>query len=216
MKRLFYLGLAAGLLFTTSAAAATRLFYSKYFKGSEPEYTAITVERSGEMTYQEAKDDDNPIKVHMSASDIQEMFNLADKLNHFQHPVESGLKVANMGAKTFRYEDGNEKHEVQFNYSIDPSAQALLDWFERIAETEQDFIRLDRTVHYEKLGVNDALLLFEISQEHKRTVAAEQFLPLLDRVAKNESYLHIARERAAALAEAIRKPPAPQPEKAQP
>jgi len=216
MMRCLHLGLAAGLLLTTVAGAAPRLFYSKYFKGSEPEYTEITLERSGEITYREAKDDDNPIKAQMSAADVQEIFSLADKLEHFQHPVESGLKVANMGAKTFRFEDGNEKHEVQFNYSIDPTAQALLDWFERIAETEQDFIRLDRTVHYEKLGVNDALLLLQISQEHKRTVAPEQFLPLLDRVAKNESYLHIARERAAALAEAIRKPPSTQPEKAQP
>jgi len=63
--------------------------------------------------------------------------------------------------------------------------------------------------------VNDALLELEISLDHKRVVAAQQFLPLLDRVAKNESYLHIARERAAGLAETIRKPPPPQ-EKAQP
>jgi hypothetical protein len=46
-------------------------------------------------------------------------------------------------------------------------------------------------------------------------VAAQQFLPLLDRIVKNESFLHIARERAAAIAEAIRKP-APAQEKVQP
>jgi hypothetical protein len=45
-------------------------------------------------------------------------------------------------------------------------------------------------------------------------VAPDQFLPLLDRIAKNESFLHIARERAAGLAESIRKPPPP--EKTQP
>ncbi len=32
------------------------------------------------------------------------MFSLADKLEHFAHPLESHLKVANMGMKTFRYE----------------------------------------------------------------------------------------------------------------
>jgi hypothetical protein len=47
-------------------------------------------------------------------------------------------------------------------------------------------------------------------------VAAQQFLPLLDRIAKNDSYLHIARERASALAEAIRKPPPAPQEKTQP
>jgi hypothetical protein len=202
------------LLVSAASSAAPRLFYSKYFKSSVPEFAAISVERSGQATYQEAKDDDNPIHLQMTEAETQAMFDLAGKLDHFQHPIESGLKVANMGTKTFRFEDGTEKHEVQFNYSTDTSAQALLDCFERIAESEQDFIALDRTAHYDKLGVNDALLLLEISLDHKRVVAAEQFLPLLDRIGKNESYLHIARERAANLADAIRKPP-PQ-EKTQP
>ena len=51
--------------------------------------------------------------------------------------------------------------------------------------------------------------------DHNRLVAAEQFLPLLDRIAKNESYLHISRERAAAIADAIRKPVQPGLEKTQ-
>jgi hypothetical protein len=204
------------LLFLPSVApAAPLLFYSKYFKGSVPEFTAITVERSGQTTYQEAKDDDNPIRFQMTEAETQQIFDLAEKLDRFQHPIESGLKVANMGTKTFRFENGTEKHEVQFNYSLDTGAQALLECFERIAETEQDFIALDRAAHYDKLGVNDALLELAISMDNKRVVAAQQFLPLLDRIAKNESYLHIARERAASLSEAIRKPPAAQ-EKTQP
>ncbi|HLG96932.1 MAG TPA: hypothetical protein VKX49_11530 [Bryobacteraceae bacterium] len=193
------------VFFALPAFAGPRLTYSKYFKGSVPEYVAITVERSGAATYQESKDDENPIKIQLSDSDTQALFELADKLDHFKHPVESGLKVANMGTKTFAFEDGAEKHSVDFNYSQDLSAQALLDWFERITETEGHFVNLDRTVHYDKLGVNDVLLQMQITWEHKRLVAPEQFLPLLDRVAKNDSFLHIARERAAALAEAIRK-----------
>jgi hypothetical protein len=39
----------------------------------------------------------------------------------------------------------------------------------------------------------------------KRLVAVEQFLPILDRVAKNETYMHQARALAAEVAEAIRK-----------
>ena len=207
----------ATLLFlsTAIALAEPRLFYSKFFKGSTPEYVAITLQRDGQVTYQEAKDDDNPIKVQLAAADTQEIFGLADKLDRFQRPVESGLKVANMGLKTFRFEDGSDKHEIQFNFSQDTTAQALLDWFERITESERHFIELDRTVHYDKLGVNDVLLQLQITYEHKRLVAPEQFLPLLDRIAKNESFIHIARERAAGLTESIRKPPPPQ-EKTQP
>jgi len=39
-----------------------------------------------------------------------------------------------------------------------------------------------------------------------RLAAREQFLPLLDRVAKNETFMHMARARAAELAEYIRNP----------
>jgi hypothetical protein len=205
--------LAIALLLSATLGAAPRLFYSKYFKGSTPEYVAITVEHTGEVTYQEAKDDDNPIKIQLDQASAQEMFALTDKLDRFQHPLESGLKIANLGLKTFRFEDGAERHEIQFNYSQDVNAQTLLDQFERITETEQHFANLDRTAHFEKLGVNDVLLQMQISWDRNRLVDPEQFLPLLDRIAKNESYLHISRERAAAMADAIRKPPASSQEK---
>jgi hypothetical protein len=196
----------AALLLSTTLCAAPRLFYSKYFKGSIPEFVSVTVERDGQTTYQEAKDDDNPIHIRLDSATAQELFDLTEKLDHFQHPLDAGLKIANLGVKTFRFEDGAEHHEIQFNYSEDANAQALLDRFERISETEQHFVNLDRTAHFEKLGVNDVLLQMQVTWEHNRLVAPQQFLPLLDRIANNESYLHISRERAAAIAEAIRKP----------
>ncbi len=67
------------LILTLTASAAPRLFYSKYFKGSVPEYVAITVEHNGDAIYQEGKTDDNPIKLHLKDADIQELFGLADK-----------------------------------------------------------------------------------------------------------------------------------------
>ena len=46
---------------------------------------------------------------------------------------------------------------------------------------------LKRTIRYDKLGVNAAILQLEITLDKKRLVAPEQFLPMLDRVIKNES-----------------------------
>jgi hypothetical protein len=209
--------LALAMALAATLNAAPELFYSKYFKGSVPEYVAITVERDGQVIYQEAKEDDNPIKIQLDRGYADEMFELTQKLDRFQHPLESGLKIANLGQKTFRFSDGAERHEIQFNYSEETNAQALLDRFERITETEQHFANLDRTVHFDKLGVNDVLLQLQITMDRNRLVAPDQFLPLLDRIVKNESYLHISRERAAAIAETIRKPQSPQekaPEKA--
>ncbi len=206
---------ALALALACCLSAAPQLFYSKYFKGSVPEYVAITVQQDGQATYQEAKEDDNPIKIQLDGAYVRQMFDLAEKLGRFQRPLESGLKIANLGLKTFRFEDGAEHHEIQFNYSQDVNAQELLDLFERITETEQHFANLDRTAHFEKLGVNDVLLQMQVTWEHNRLVDPEQFLPLLDRIAKNESYLHISRELAAAMADAIRKPAPPSQEKGQ-
>lgn len=186
------------------AADGPRLSYSKSFPGSSPAYVEIVVEHNGEASYKEAPDDDQPLKFQLPESEIAQIFGLADKLGHFGHPLEAPLKVAFMGMKTFRFENGAEKKEVKFNYSEDPDAQALLDSFERIAETEQNLINLERAAKYDKLGVNRALLLVQSAYDHKRLVAPQQLLPILDRIAKNDSYMHMDRERAAGLGDAIR------------
>lgn len=204
---------AAGLLcgacvavLALAGAGVPRIEYSKYFKGSVPEYVAITVEKTGQVTYKEAKDDELPIRFQMPGDQVAELFGMAAKLNHFTKPLESGLKVAHMGIKSFRFEDGSTHGEVQFNYSEDPDARQLADWFDRITETEQDFIELERAVKFDKLGVNQALLQLQITYDKKRLIAPEQFLPLLDRIGKNENFMHMARERAAMLAGLFRNP----------
>ena len=140
----------------------------------------------------------------LSEAEINEIFSLVDKLEHFRRPLESRLKVAFTGTKTFRLENGGETSEVKFNFSEDLAARALTDWFERIAESGQHFINLERAVKYDKLGVLKAVLLLEASMDRKRLVALHQYLPLLDRVARNATYMHTARVRAAGIADAIR------------
>ncbi len=184
--------------------AAPRIVYTKAFPGSTPAFVSITVEKDGRVVYKEAVDDENPIKLQLAQADAEAVFAVVEKLDRFKRPLESGLKVAQMGLKTFRFEQGREVHETKFNYTQDPDATLLADWFERIVETEQLFINLERTVRFDKLGVNQALLRLEAWWDRKRIVAEKQFLPLLDRVRKNESYLHMARQRAAALADAFR------------
>jgi hypothetical protein len=114
------------------------------------------------------------------------------------------VKVAFMGMKTFRWENGAQTGETKFNFSDDLTARALADWFERISESEQHYINLERAAKYDKLGVLKALLQLESSIDRKLLVASSQYLPLLDRIVKNESYMHTARVRASGLAEAIR------------
>jgi hypothetical protein len=199
--------LLAGIAAQAAAAGdAPRLFFSRTFPGSAPPYIQVTVEKSGEVEYREAVDDDLPLKFKLTPANIDELFGLAEKLDYFKHPLEAPVKVAFMGTKVFRYENGADKSEVKFNYSQDTNAQALLDWFERLAETAQNRINLERAAKYDHLGVMKAILVLETALDRNRLAAPEQFLPMLDRIANNETYMHTARARAAEVAEAIRNP----------
>lgn len=203
--------LAILLVSVAANAAATsddapRLVFTKVFPGSLPAYTEVAIEKDGSGTYREDAKDDDPVKFQLSEAEVAPLRALAAKLGNFTHPVESGLKVANMGMKTFHYEGPAGTHEVKFNYSEDADAKALADLFEQIGETERAWLNLDRVVHFDKLGAQDAVLRVESLRDQKRLLPESQFLPLLDRIAKNESFLHMARDRAATLAENIRKP----------
>jgi hypothetical protein len=186
------------------AAEAPKIFYSKSFPGSSPAYVAITVDRSGAADYRESPEEDAGIKFQLTPKEVDEVFSLVEKLGRFTRPLESGLKVARTGTKTFRYQSEKETHEVQFNYSLDPDARLLWDFFERVSETERHLVKLERAARFDRLGVNEALLELEVSHDRNRLVAPQQFLKVLDRIARNESYLHMARARAAKLAESIR------------
>jgi hypothetical protein len=202
--------LLAGLLAASglNLLAEPRLFLSKRFPHSRPEYAELQIERDGRVEYRETLDE-APLRFKLTREETDAVFDLAEKCDRFRKPLESELKVARMGDKLFRWENGDEKHEVQFNYTLDLTGQAMLDWYEKIVESEIYLIDLERTARYDVLGVNQSLLQLEAGYDKKRLVSVEQYLPMLDRIAKNEKYMNMARERAARLAEAFRAVPAP-------
>jgi hypothetical protein len=204
MRKALLLGILTGAGALFAGDAPPHLFYSRAFPGSTPEYIQVVVEKNGDAVYQEAVDDELPLKFKLTEDETKAVFDLADKLDHFKHPLESQLKVAFMGTKTFRFVDGDQKGEAKFNYSEDVSAQELQDWFERMAESAEHLIDLERAAKYDHLGVDRALQGLEAAFENNRVVSPEQFLPMLDRIAKNETYMHQSRARASEMAEAIR------------
>jgi len=181
-----------------------RLTYSKSFPGSSPAYFAITVAPDGKATYNESEDPDNSEDIHLEAAAARQAFELADRLDHFKHPLESGLKLANMGQKTLRWQQGSETSEAKYNYSTLEDTKALADIFERIGDSERMMLDLKRALKHDRLGVNDAVLRIQAAWQDKHLLLTDDVLPLLDQVAKNEAYIHMARERAARVADAIR------------
>jgi hypothetical protein len=200
--------LAAGCLL---AQNVPQLIFTKAFPGSVPAFESLTIDRSGALSYSESRTDPKPLQqAKLSERETAELFSLADKLNHFQSPLESGLKVANTGKKTFRYVDAAGKvSETTFNYSIDESAKLLLDKLEQIAASERAYLDLDRTIHFDHLGVNDSLAEIEELWIRKQLAAPDQFIPLLTRVTNHEAYMHLARDRAARLKSEFLQPAPP-------
>lgn len=204
---------AAAVLAAGSMLAQTgpQLIFIKSFPGSQPAFESVGLDNTGSLSYNESATDLRPLqKTQLSEQDTAELFALARKLNYFQSPIESGLKVANTGKKTFRYVDQSGKaSETTFNYSIDESAKTLLDRMEQIAASERAYLDLDRAIHFDPLGVNDALAEIEALWVHKQLIVPQQFIPLLTRVTTHTTFMHLARDRAARLKTEFLAPPPP-------
>jgi len=196
--------LLAADLGVAGAQQVPRIIFSKSFPGSQPAFFLITVAGTGAASYNETQDPDNAEKLQLEPSATSEIFQIADRLDHFSKPLESGLKVANMGEKTLRWESGGGSWESKFNYSTNEDAKLLADRFEAIAVSAQTLLELRRSIRHDRLGVNAAVLKIQSLWNDKRLVATADFLPVLDRVANDEVYIHMARERAAQIADAIR------------
>jgi len=201
VKRLLLLLLPVTALLAADPAI---IRYSKDFPGSSPAHAAIWVGTDGKGEFTDAPDGGMPISFQLTPSETEAIFGLAAKLDHFTRPLESGLKVAFTGDKVFRYEQGSTKNEVKFNYSTDPDAKLLLDWFERLTETSMHVINLEHVARYDRLGVDQALRDLQMSADQNRLAGTTQLLPILDRLARSKSAFNRVRQRAAIMAEAIR------------
>lgn len=141
----------------------------------------------------------------VSAALRARMFALAAQLNHFKdQDLDVHRKIANLGEKTFRWEKGTEAHEVKFNYTLNSAATQLLQVFEGLARQQEHVMLISRRMRYDRLGINDALLQFEIDLNRKLLPEPQRALPVLDQIGSDSRFVDIARQRARNLAERIR------------
>jgi hypothetical protein len=188
-------------------ADAATITFRKVFKTSYPEYVEIKVSESGTATYdiRQLTDDPSPQTSQVAAPIVKSIFELAAKLHNFAGvDLEMHRRIANLGQKTFRYQRGAENHSVTFNYTLDQSAAQLLSIFESLTRQQTDLSDLQRTMRYDRLGVNDILAQIEKDYDRKLLPQPEQLLPSLDQLAADNHFIDIARERARTLASRIR------------
>jgi hypothetical protein len=209
LLKLLTLLLGAWLVVTAAGAnpGGATVTYRRVFRGSTPEFIEVKISDQGKSTYdiRQLEEEADPQPLEVGPAVQKRIFDLAAGLNNFAIAnIDIQKKVANLGQKTFRYENGAEVHETSFNYTLNPTASQLMEIFEGLARQQEDLVLLQRQAKFDRLGVNDALLRFESDMDHRLLPEPERILPVLDQIAADSHFLEIARTRARALAERIR------------
>jgi hypothetical protein len=184
--------------------------YRRIFKSSTPEFIEIKINEdsdAGSYEIRQLDEDPGATSFQISPALRGKIFQLAAQLNDFKGlDLDVHRKIAYLGEKTFRWERGPEAYEVKFNYTVNPEAAQLLQICEGLARQEELIELLQRSMKYDRLGVNDALLQLETDFSKGVLPEPQRVLPLLDQIAGDSRFLEIARERARSLAEQMRHP----------
>ncbi len=194
---------AAQLLASDGATIA----YRRVFKASSPEFIEIKVSEAGACTYDIRQLDDPPAPQSFDVGGPlrAKILELAGQLNNFRDiQLDIRRRIANLGEKTFRYEKAGQTHEVTFNYTLNATANQLMQVFEGLARQQEHLTIIRRRMRYDRLGVNDALLQFETDLNRRILPEPERLLPALEQIANDSHFVEIARQRARSLAERIR------------
>jgi hypothetical protein len=181
--------------------------YRKIFKGSVPEFAEIKISRAGQCTFdiRQLNEDADPKNFAVSDKLREKVFALAGDLHEFRNvDLDVHRKIANLGEKTFRYQNGAEIHEAKFNYTTNPSATQLYDIFEGLTRQEDHVITLQRRMRYDRLGIPAALSDLDGDLGHKVIPEPDALLPVLDQIAEDSKVVDIARTKARAIAARIR------------
>jgi hypothetical protein len=201
--------LAAGCAFFAAAQDTATVVYRKVFKNSSPEFIELRIRADGAATYDIRMLDDEPLPQPFAVGKelTQKIFELAGKLNYFDgQELDVKRRIAHLGIKTFRYEHAGVAHETSFNYTLNATANQLLQIFEGLARQQEHVQSIERSLRYDRLGVNDALRNFEVDLNRNLIPEPGRLLPLLEEIAADDRVIEIARQRARALMARIKNP----------
>jgi len=189
------------------AAGDAVITYRKVFKGSTPESVELIIRESGKCTYdiRQLAEDPKAQEFEVGQPIREKIFSLAKELNNFRNlDLDTHRKIANLGAKTFRYEKDGIASEVTYNYTVNTPASQLQQIFEGLGY-QQDYMQtLQRTLKYDRLGLYDVLGFLEADLENGVIPEPEHLLPVLEQIANDTHVIEIARSRSRAITTKIR------------
>lgn len=206
---------------TPPEAQAPSVSFAFAFPGSDPGQYSLTVESSGRAAYR-ADDilgpnatplgDPYMVKFVLAPATAQRIFALAKALKYFDGNFEyRGGRIANMGAKTLTYRNGERETRTTYNYTTNQDLQQLTTLFQGIATSLAHGRRLDRLYRFDKLGLEAELKSFEQDVKSKFATELEVDEAILRQIADDPAVMHISRKRAEALLAQIGKEDAAKP-----
>ncbi len=185
--------------------------------GAQPAHYAISVEGSGKAAYRsdddltdQAKENGTPftVKFIVSPPTAQRIFDLAKALNYFKGDFEyHGGRVANMGAKTLAFKNGDTENVARYNYSQNADLQQLTTLFQGISNALEYRRRLERLYRYDKLGLEAELRHMEDDAKRNYIVELQVDESILKQIAGDSSVMNISRKRAENLLARINNEP---------
>jgi hypothetical protein len=193
-----------------SASAASKpssqnakITFRRIFQGSSPEYVELCIwDDAKTATYEIRQMDDDPGSAPFEVGDAlrSKIFGLTAQLHNFQGlDLDVHRKIANLGEKTFRWEQAGVSHETKFNYTLNPAATQLLQIFEGLARQQEHYELISRRMRYDRLGIYDALLQFESDLNRGLLPEPGRLVPLLEQIANDPKFVDVARKRAQLL-----------------
>jgi hypothetical protein len=190
---------------STPSAQTAKVTFRRVFQGSSPEYIELCIwDDAKTATYEirQMEDDPGSAPFEVGAPLRTKIFGLTAQLHNFQgQDLDVHRKIANLGEKTFRWEQGGVMHETRFNYTLNPAASQLLQIFEGLARQQEHYELITRRMRYDRLGIYDALLQFESDLNRGLLPEPERLVPLLEQIADDPKYVDVARKRARMLAD---------------
>ena len=193
-----------------SASAASKpssqnakITFRRIFQGSSPEYVELCIwDDAKTATYEIRQMDDDPGSAPFEVGEAlrSKIFGLTAQLHNFQGlDLDVHRKIANLGEKTFRWEQAGVSHETKFNYTLNPAATQLLQIFEGLARQQEHYELITRRMRYDRLGIYDALLQFESDLNRGLLPEPGRLVPLLEQIANDPKFVDVARKRAQLL-----------------
>ena len=133
------------------------------------------------------------------ATDIvrDKVFALAEQVNYFDGQFDfTAHPIAQTGSKTLAYENAAHHTSTTYNYSENPSIQALTEIFQGISLTIESGRKLDFDRRFDKLSLDQDLKGLDDLSKDGRLYEVQAIAPQLRRLATDRTVLHIAQQTA--------------------